>query len=77
MRNLINSKILDKSEPFFEILKEEILSAKQLADRLGCSLSYVKKLRKQKKIHPEIKLGRFVRYNLRTVIEALQKRSLL
>lgn len=53
------------------------LSAKQLADKLGCSLSYIKKLRAKKVIIPEIKLGRFVRYSLKAVRESLQKRSLL
>lgn len=78
MKNFLNQKPLSNIQgQLIDNQKEKILSAKQLAERLGCSLSYIKKLRKQGKIHPAINLGRFVRYNFKTVLEALQKRSLL
>jgi hypothetical protein len=56
---------------------EELLSFKQLAEKLDCSVSYLKKLKRQKVIFPEINFCRFIRFRLSAVIEALQRRSCL
>lgn len=56
---------------------EELLSFKQLAEKLDCSVSYLKKLRNKKIISPEISFSRFIRFRLSAVIEALQRRSFL
>ncbi len=77
MNTLHNPPNLGIRGSFIDNQIEDLLSAKQLADMLKCSLSYIKKLRKLKVIQPEIKLGRFVRYNLNAVRNSLQKRSLL
>ena len=55
----------------------ELVTAKELAGRLGCSLSYVKKLKAKGIIVPAISFGRFVRYKVTQVVVALEKRSLL
>lgn len=57
--------------------QETLLSAKELAKKLGCSESYIKKLRRLKKIFPSICLPKFVRYDFKSVIAALQNRSVL
>lgn len=77
------SKLLPKgivdgtdSNQFFENRKEEVLlSAKQLATRLGCSISYIKKLKREGKIFPEISFPRYVRYSYDSVVASLKRRG--
>ena len=74
-----NSALNDKdSNKIFEIQKEEVLlTIKELAGKLGCSISYIKKLKANGAILPVISMGRFVRYKFSEVVVALQKRSVL
>ncbi len=77
MKSLKLSHLSNTSEQFFENPIEDLLSPSELAKKLKCSISYIKKLRRMKVIHPAISRPRFVRYRLSEVIVALQKRSLL
>lgn len=55
---------------------EPLLSTKDLAKKLNCSVSYVKKLKQQGKIHPCVSLNRFIRYRYSVVVASLQKRGI-
>lgn len=68
-------KFTRKTLLFENQIDEKLLSAKELAEKLGCSLSYIKKLRKERKIQPEISFFRFVRYRLSAVVSALKRRN--
>ncbi len=56
-------------------IKNVLVSAKQLAILLGCSVSYIKKLRSQGRIMPEVTLGRFIRYNYASVVASLKRKG--
>ena len=65
---------------FFENRKDEsesLVSTKELAKKLTCSESYVKKLKAKNIIFPEIYFGRFIRYRFSTVVTSLKKRGLM
>ena len=61
----------------FDNKLEDLLSISQLAKKLNCSVSYVKKLRQASTILPCVCFGRFVRFKFSDVLAALEKRSLL
>jgi DNA-directed RNA polymerase specialized sigma24 family protein len=54
---------------------DQLLSPKELAVKLGCSLSYIKKLKRLGYIFPEISFHRYVRYNYTSVVTSLKKRG--
>lgn len=54
---------------------EKLLTAKELAEALGISVSYVKKLKRTGIIRPSISFGRFVRYSMAEVVASLKRRS--
>lgn len=56
-------------------IEDMLLSAKQLASRLSCSVSYIKKLKREGKIIPEICFPRYVRYNYSSVVASLKRRG--
>lgn len=64
------------SKEIFENQIEQLLTISELATKLQCSKSYIKKLRAKGVITPNISMTRFVRYKLSDVLVALQKRSL-
>lgn len=66
-----------KSNEIFENQIEQLLTISELASRLQCSKSYIKKLRANGVITPAISMARFVRYKLSDVLVALQRRSLI
>ncbi len=79
MKNLItNHNNGTKSyDSFFENRTEEnLINKKQLANKLGCSVSSINKYIKNKKIFP-IKIGKLVRFKYSVVVAALEKRSCL
>lgn len=52
---------------------EALLTTKQLANILGCSVSYIKKLKSTHRIHPEVSFPKFIRYKYSSVVAALKK----
>ena len=68
--NQTNTTITDK---IFENQIEPMLSIKELAKKLDCSISYIKKLKSQGKIYPEVSLKRFVRFKFSSVVASLKK----
>lgn len=52
---------------------ESLLTIKELAKKLDCSISYIKKLKSQGKIYPEVSLKRFVRFKFSSVVASLKK----
>lgn len=63
------------NEQFYEnrIEEETLLTTKQLANALGCSVSYVKKLKKTQRIYPEVNFPKFIRYKYSSVVASLKK----
>ena len=61
------------AEVIFENQIEPMLSIKELAKKLDCSVSYIKKLKSQGRIYPEISYKRFVRFKFSTVVASLKK----
>ena len=62
--------------PLFENqINEKLLTARELAEKLSISISYLKKLKRQGAILPAISFGRFVRYRLTEVVTSLKRSS--
>lgn len=63
-----------KSPEFFDNqTTEPLITAKELAEKLDCSVSYIKKLKKQGKIYPCVSFNRFIRYRYSLVVASLKK----
>lgn len=69
----ITSQDNNPNSIFDRKIEEKMLSPKELANKLGCSLSYIKKLRKLGRIIPEINYPKFVRYRYTSVVASLRK----
>lgn len=63
------------SDQIFDNQKDVLLTAKQLAAKLSCSVSYIKKLRAQGVIQPAVKVGRYVRYKYDCVVASLKRKG--
>lgn len=75
MKSLHNTTQTNKSmaDQIFENKIEPVLSTKELAKKLDCSVSYIKKLKSQGRIQPEISYKRFVRFKFSSVVASLKK----